>query len=223
MSFISITKDMLNVAFTENGDKAFQTSGSYCLDYFSLVGGMRFNYNDALKNFMRAYKENPILAIKILFFARDIRNGLGERNIFRFTFNMLCNVAPNVAKQVLTYVPTYGRYDDLFSAYSTPIRKDVVSLIKKQLASDIEAKSANKPVSLLSKWMPSINASNSDTIYKANYFANKLGYSKKEYRQTLSMLRKDMIIENNLREKDYTFEYDTVPGKALLKYILSEK
>ena len=54
MSFISVSKDMFNVAFTEKGDKAFMTSGSYCLDYFSLIGGMRFNYEDALKNFMKA-------------------------------------------------------------------------------------------------------------------------------------------------------------------------
>ena len=44
MSFIEITKEMLDVAFTENGDKAYKTTGSYCLDYFSLVGGMRFNF-----------------------------------------------------------------------------------------------------------------------------------------------------------------------------------
>ena len=138
MSFVQITKEMLNVAFTENGDKAFETSGSYCLDYFSLIGGMRFNYKDALNNFMKAYKEDPILAIKILFFARDIRGGLGERNIFRFTFNALCNMAPEVAKQVISYVPTYGRYDDLFSAYSTPLRKEVVKMIREQLNEDIK-------------------------------------------------------------------------------------
>ena len=58
MSFIEITKEMLDVAFTENGDKAYKTTGSYCLDYFSLVGGMRFNFASALTNFMKAYKED---------------------------------------------------------------------------------------------------------------------------------------------------------------------
>ena len=218
MSFIKITKDMLNVAFTENGDRAYKTSGSYCLDYFSLIGGMRFNYTNALNNFMKAYKEDPILAIKILFFARDIRGGLGERNIFRFTFNALCNLAPNVAKQVLAYIPTYGRYDDLFSAYSTPVRKEVVKMIKEQLNEDIQNKKDNKGISLLAKWMPSINTSSSETRVLAKKLASSLGMSNEEYRKTLSMLRKDFIIENNLREKDYSFDYESVPGGAMFKY-----
>ena len=218
MSFIKITKDMLNVAFTENGDRAYNTSGSYCLDYFSLIGGMRFNYTNALNNFMKAYKEDPILAIKILFFTRDIRGGLGERNIFRFTFNALCNLAPNVAKQVLAYIPTYGRYDDLFSAYSTPVRKEVVKMIKEHLNGDIQNKKDNKGISLLAKWMPSINTSSSETRVLAKKLASSLGMSNEEYRKTLSMLRKDFIIENNLREKDYSFDYESVPGGAMFKY-----
>lgn len=218
MSFIKITKDMLNVAFTENGDRAYKTSGSYCLDYFSLIGGMRFNYTNALNNFMKAYKEDPILAIKILFFTRDIRGGLGERNIFRFTFNALCNMAPEVAKQVISYVPTYGRYDDLFSAYSTPVRKEVVKIVREQLKEDIENKKENKPISLLAKWMPSINTSSNETRVLAKKLASSLGMSNEEYRKTLSMLRKDFIIENNLREKDYSFDYESVPGGAMFKY-----
>ncbi len=218
MNFIEITKDMLNVAFTEKGDRAFKTSGSYCLDYFSLIGGMRFNYTHALNNFMKAYKEDPILAIKILFFARDIRGGLGERNIFRFTFNALCNMAPEVAKQVVSYVPTYGRYDDLFSAYSTPVRKEVVKIVKEQLKEDIENKKENKPISLLSKWMPSINTSSYETRVLAKKLAASLGMSNEEYRKTLSSLRKGLIIENNLREKDYTFDYEKIPGGAMFKY-----
>ena len=218
MSFIEITKEMLDVAFTENGDKAYKTTGSYCLDYFSLVGGMRFNFASALTNFMKAYKEDPILAIKILFFARDVRGGLGERNIFRFTFNSLCNFAPSVAKQVISYIPTYGRYDDLFSAYSTPVQNEVAEYIKEQLLKDVEAKKENRAISLLAKWMPSINTSSSETRVLAQKVASSLGMSKEEYRKTLSSLRKGLIIENNLREKDYTFDYEKVPGGAMFKY-----
>lgn len=218
MSFMEITKEMLNLAFTEKGDRAYKTSGSYCLDYFALIGGMRFNYTHALNNFMKAYKEDPILAIKILFFARDIRAGLGERNIFRFTFNMLCNIAPNVAKQVLSYVPTYGRYDDLFSAFDTPVKSEVVALIKNQLELDVKAKEENKPISLLAKWMPSINTSSFETRVLAKKLASSLDMSNEVYRKTLASLRKGIIIENNLRTKDYTFNYEQVPGGAMFKY-----
>ena len=221
MSFISITEEMLNVAFTENGDKAYHTSGSYCLDYFSLAGGMRYNLTDALTLFLRAYNENPLLAIKILFFIRDIRDGLGERGIFRYTFNALCNMCSNVAKQLLNYVSEYGRYDDLFSAFSTPLKKDVIKIIDSKLKEDIEAKKMGLPISLLAKWMPSINTSSIETKKLAAQVAASLGMSKEEYRKTLSFLRKDLIIENNLREKDYTFDYSKIPGNASFKYHLA--
>ena len=218
MSFIKLTEEMLNYAFTENGDKAYKTSGSWCLDYFSLVGGMRFNYNEALNNFIKAYCEDPILAIKIMFFARDIRSGLGERNIFRVAFNSLANVCPDVAYQLLKYIPEYGRYDDLLSAYDTPLRSDVIKMIKEQLDKDIEAKKNQKEISLLAKWLPSINTSSFETRELANKIAKDLGLKKEEYRKMLSFLRNGMIVENNLREKKYDFDYSNVPGKAMFKY-----
>ena len=40
-----------------------------------------------------------------------------------------------------------------------------------------------------------------------------------QYRKMLSTLRaKISIIENNLREKDYTFDYSKQPSKAMFKY-----
>ena len=85
-SILDAIRSELNVVRTENGDVAHSTSGSYCLDLFSLIGGMRNNIEDASKLFIRALLENPILAVKILFYARDIRGGLGERKIFRTLF-----------------------------------------------------------------------------------------------------------------------------------------
>ena len=55
MSFFEISEQILNNAFTENGDKAYKSTGSACLDYFAIVGGMRFNIKDALNLFMKAY------------------------------------------------------------------------------------------------------------------------------------------------------------------------
>ena len=126
MGFFEISEQILNKAFTENGDKAFRTTGSACLDYFSLVGGMRFNATEALNLFMKAYFENPIIAIKLLFYVRDVRLGLGERNLFRYHFNALVNMYPNVGKQLIKYIPEYGRYDDLLAALNTPIKNDVI-------------------------------------------------------------------------------------------------
>ena len=53
----------------------------------------------------------------------------------------------------------------------------------------------------------------------AKYLAKKLHMNDSMYRKTLSSLRKGRIIENNLREKDYTFNYESVPSLAMHKYV----
>lgn len=49
--------------------------------------------------------------------------------------------------------------------------------------------------------------------------ARALGLSAVDYRKALTALRRKVrIIENNLREKDYSFDYEKQPSKALFKY-----
>ena len=218
MSFYEITEKLLNEAFTENGDKAYRSTGSFCLDYFSLVGAMRFNLKDALNLFMKSYYEDPRLTIKILFYIRDIRSGLGERDLFRYALNSLANMYPHVAKQLIKYIPEYGRYDDLLVLIDSAACKDVIDFIKKQLDEDIKNKKDGKPISLLAKWLPSINTSSYETKIYASKIASALGLKKADYRKMLSFLRKGVIIENNLREKDYSFNYENLPGGAMFKY-----
>lgn len=218
MSFIKIAEEKLNQAFTENGDRAYATTGSYCLDYFALIGGYRNHLNQVLKSFMMAFNEDPKIALKILFYARDIRNGLGERDSFRLVLNAIGNFYPEIAIKLLPFIPQYGRYDDLLVLLATPIKKDLILMIENQLKEDVENKKNNKSYSLLAKWLPSINTSNQDAVTLANLICKELKMTKKQYRQTLSYLRKGLIVENNLREKDYTFSYETLPGGALFKY-----
>ena len=218
MGFYEVSKELLNKAFTENGDIAYKSTGSAYLDYFSLIGGMRYNLNDASKLFMKSYFEDPLLTIKILFYIRDIKAGLGERNIFRIAINTLSNMYPEVAKQIIQFIPKYGRFDDVLACLGTPIEDNVIEMISKQLEEDIKNKEEEKPISLLAKWLPSINTSSQETRYLAKKVAKGLGYTYEEYRKILSSLRKNLIVENNLREKDYTFNYNVVPGGAMMKY-----
>jgi hypothetical protein len=53
-------------------------------------------------------------------------------------------------------------------------------------------------VSLLAKWLPSVNVSNAETVRKAKRIARYLGMSDAEYRKTLVELRKKIrIIEHS--------------------------
>lgn len=71
-----------------------------------------------------------------------------------------------------------------------------MKLIKKTLKADLKKYDNNKEISLLSKWLPSINTSNKGARKMANKIATKLGYTNEEYRKVLSKLRKGKIVEN---------------------------
>ena len=74
-------------------------------------------------------------------------------------------------------------------------------------------------VSLLAKWLPSVNTSNAETVRKAKIIARRLGMKDVEYRKLLTALRKQIrILENNLRTGDYTFDYEKQTGRSLFKY-----
>lgn len=170
---------------TENGDTAFQTTGSFCLDFYALAGGMRYNYKDLNNLFIRSYYEDKKITLKIMLYLRDILDGMGERNSFRMTFNLLSNLYPNLARQLLPLISKYGRWDDILAGINTPIEEDVMKLIKKTLKADLKKYDNNKEISLLSKWLPSINTSNKGARKMANKIATKLGYTNEEYRKSL--------------------------------------
>lgn len=217
---LQFLKREANRTHTENGAVTHITTHSDCLDLFATIGALRSSDEETIINrFVKAYTDDPNLALKTLFFARDVRGGLGERKVFRVCLRWLAENAPASTRKNLVYVAEYGRWDDLLSLMGTPCETDVVALIKKQLESDLTALANDREVSLLAKWLPSVNASNTKTVIYAKRLANSLGMSERTYRKTLVQLRERIrIIENNLREKDYTFDYAKQPSKAMFKY-----
>ena len=218
MSFLKITEELLNETLTENGDKAYNSTLSPCLDYFALVGGKREYVAECAPLFARAFFEDKNTALKLLFYTRDIRKGLGERRIFRFLINGLSLSYPDVVNKLVPYIAEYGRYDDLLALLYTPSEDAVIDLIQDQLEKDLINKKAGKSISLLAKWLPSINTSNDDARAMARHIATRLNMSNADYRKTLSYLRKGIILENDLREKSYEFDYAKVPSIAMNKY-----
>ncbi len=205
-----------NRTLTENLAATYKSTLSFCLDLFATIGALRNQTDDEIINrFIRAFTEDPNMAMKILFYARDIRGGIGERRVFRVILNWLAdNHSPSVIKN-LSKIPEYGRYDDLLVLMDTKCEELMLGLVKSQLEQDI----ASENPSLLAKWLPSVNASNKLVRRTAKHVACFLGMNNKEYRQTLSLLRKKIsIIENNLRMRDYTFDYEKQPSKAMFKY-----
>lgn len=205
-------------ARTENGDRAKASTHNPNLDLFALEGGMRENPEDFLNLFRSAYRVDKALALKNLFYLRDIRNGLGERNLFRFGLAEVMKTDPIIGGALISKIPDYGRFDDLLVALDTKAQPALATYISSILAQDEANLAAGKPVSLLSKWLPSINASNVIARRNARKISAMLNLTYADYRKTLSRLRKGRIIENDLRLKSYAFAYAKVPSQAFFKY-----
>ena len=206
--------------YTENGALTHASTHSHCLDLFATVGALREQSEEVIRTrFVRAFTEDPDLAMKLLFFARDVRGGLGERRVFRICLQWLANNAPHTIKKNIPFIAEYGRWDDLLSLLGTPCQYLALAQIRKQLMADLTAMDMGDDVSLLAKWLPSVNASNPETVRMAKQVARYLGMTDAQYRKTLVKLRARIrILENSLREKDYSFDYAKQPSKALFKY-----
>ena len=218
MSFIEKAEQELNQTTTLNGDIAYNSTGNKCLDYFTLVGGYRGDNLMVNYLFSKAYQENRIDALKLMLYTRDIRGGIGERDLFRGLLALISEDEVEFLDKLIPIIKDYGRFDDLLSLIGTKLEDNVIKYIGETLNQDVSLKKEGKEYSLLAKWMPSVNTSNEYQRKLARLIARKLGLSLKDYRKTLSYLREGMIIENNLREKSYNFEYEGVPSKALNKY-----
>ncbi|MDR1132132.1 MAG: DUF2828 family protein [Oscillospiraceae bacterium] len=217
---LEFLKSEANKTYTENGAVTYATTYSDCLDLFATIGALRRESdNELICRFTRAYAENPDCAMKTLFFARDVRGGLGERRVFRTILRWLAeNKADSVIKNI-SFVAEFGRFDDLLTLLGTPCEKSALGYIKTQLENDLAALEDNGAVSLLAKWLPSVNTTSAETVKNAKLIARRLGMTDAAYRKMLSRLRGHIrIIENNLRERDYSFDYAKQPSKAMYKY-----
>lgn len=219
-NMLEILKKEAIRTLTENGAETYATTTDCCLDLFSTIGALRNAESKEIMNrFIRAFAEDRTTALRIAFFARDIRGGLGERRVFRVILKYLALSYPQTMHKNLRLVPEYGRWDDLMELMNTPCEQEMMRFVQEQLQRDMKALESHEHVSLLGKWLPSVNATNPQTLRMGKCVARALGLSDAAYRKALSSLRAQIgIVENNLRERDYTFDYVIQPSRALFKY-----
>jgi len=204
---------------TENAAWMFKTSGQNLLDMNFRVASYRgMSENAIIGDWIKAFADEPELAVKWLFFARDIRGGLGERRLFRIIMDHLSRTEERFLK-LLKYVPEYGRWDDLLTVYDT--NKDlVVSIIKEQLEIDKVNMQNGKSISIMAKWLPSVNTSCKEVKKLGRSLAEELGLTERNYRKTLADLRKylDVTEVKAASNRWDEIDYPKVSSKANIKY-----
>ena len=102
----------------------------------------------------------------------------------------------------------------------TELCKDVVYIIGDQLSSDEYNMKNGKSISLLAKWLPSENASSTQTKKYATIIRKELGRSSRDYRKMLSEMRKYIdVVECKMSAKQWgEINYESVPSRANLIY-----
>lgn len=142
-------KQEANSTVTENGALTHITTESDCLDLFATIGALRRESDsEIIDRFTLAYTENRDIAMKLLFFARDIRGGLGERRVFKVILNWLANNEPASVCKNLVHIAEYGRFDDILTLIGTPCEKEALDVLKAQFEADNSALANGGEVSL---------------------------------------------------------------------------
>lgn len=216
-AFMSALKNDNNYKFTENGAVAKKSTMDKVYDMFAFGGAYRERTDDdVVLLFKNAYEQNPLLAMKCLFYLRDVRGGQGERRFFRLCMKWLARTHTASVRRNLELIPEFGRWDDLYEFIGTSLEKDAFRLMKNQLALDVQCKTP----SLLAKWLKSENTSSAESRTLANKTREYFNMTHKQYRKTLSILRERIKVLERLMSANRwdEIEFDKIPSKAGLVY-----
>lgn len=213
---------------TENGAFAYDsTAQGALLDLFSQVGALRpRTETEIASKFAAAFREDALLATKMMFYTGDIREGgLGERRTFRVCLRWLAEKRPDIVNKNMTLIPFFNRFDTLFTLVGTDCEKAMWELVAKTLTEDVKAMKASTgrkhvPASLLAKWMPSENTSSAKTRALAIKAIRALRLTPRKYRTMLSALRKHINVTERLMSAGEwgCIDYAKVPSYAMHNY-----
>jgi hypothetical protein len=101
----------------------------------------------------------------LIYQARDIRGGKGERQLFSTLMALLYGKHPDLVYALLEFIPEYGSWDDVFTiamaakGYREPVVEALLDMAVKQIKADKAALDAAEPgtapkLSLVGKWAP---------------------------------------------------------------------
>jgi hypothetical protein len=193
-------KPVSKVTKTTNGMKAFTSTANACVDLFYNIAASRGK--NVIPAFTAAYQENPELAVRIALWARDIRGGAGERQLFKDILIWLDKNDAEMAIKILHKVPELGRWDDLFA--TNYVRSSAFELIRTALIRDKNG--------LAAKWMPRKGI---DMMALRSYMG--LEKSPKRYRRLIVGLTK--VVETQMCAHDWDeVNYSHVPSIASARY-----
>ena len=212
---------------TENGAFAYSTTQNALLDLFAQIGALRPRSESEIRQkFAEAFQIDNALATKMLFYAGNIRGGLGERRTFRICLKWLAQNHTDIVKQNIANIPHFNRWDSLFTLVGTPCEEFMWDYIGQVLNADLAAVAQSKKdhktrsITLLAKWMPTETASAKETKKLAKTAIKELALTPRQYRKMLSALRNYLkVVERSMSKQEWNaIQYEAVPSYAMKNY-----
>ena len=221
MNFADVMKNKAEIKYTENGAIAYDRLNGSLVTLFAQIGALRPRSEKEIEaKFASAFNEDRLLATKMLFYAGNIRGGLGERRTFRICLHWLAMNHPTIVKKNIQNIALFNRFDSLFALVGTSCEKEMWSYVQKILVNDLQNMRDGKPCSLLAKWMPTETASSKKTRTLARKAIHAFKITERQYRQILSSLRKYIkVVERKMSNNEWNdINYPTVPSYAMSRY-----
>lgn len=221
MTFANSARNYTNFTRTENDAVALKSTGNPLLDLFATAGALRVKSEGQVTNmFQSALAQDKLLATKLMFYTRNVRGGLGERETFRRMLKSLVSTNPEIVVKNIEIIPVFGRYDDLYTLVDTEAEAATWSFIRKTIAEDARNMLKGESVSLCAKWLKSINTSSKKSNELGRKTAKALGLSERNYRKMLTDLRKHIkVLESKMSAKLWEeIDYSAVPSRAMKNY-----
>lgn len=223
MSFLENLRNEDNKTVTTNGENGYKSTLSSILDLSTEIGNSRFLDDETLFNkLIDAQNEDELLYAKLVFYARDIRQGGGDKTLGRFGLvTIYKDIDSSKIPLLVKLIAEYGSFKDVMYLLASPIEdEDKESVLCHYLNNLLNVDDINEQPSLLAKYMPTETTKDPTmkTVYRK--FMKYVDITPKEYRKRNTRIRKKLdIVETKLTEKRYEdIDYSHVPSQANLKY-----
>lgn len=182
-------------ARTANGMKALKSSSNAVVDLFYNIGASRGK--NIVPAFARALAEDKDLAVRVALWARDVREGAGERQLFRDILSYLESRNPSLAEALMRKIPDLGRFDDLFVFKTPEMKAKAYNLLGEHLRGNN---------GLAAKWTPRKGPIAAEI--RAHF-----GLTPKQYRKYLVAMTK--VVETQMCAGDWdNINFNHVPSQA---------
>ena len=216
---MSKLKELANMTYTDNGALTYVSSGNALVDLFFVAAGVTRNRvtdeqgRDLIFLFNKALEQDKEKAVKCLLFIRDIKEGVGGRDIFRLLYKHLANKHQKEAKRIFDKCIELGRFDDILCLADTKAGSYMFMRLREMILN-----SSDNEYPAFAKWLPT-KGSNEERTKLARKIARYCGLTWQEYTAKVTTMRSKLsLVEKAIAEGNFeSIDYSKVPSQCMLK------